>query len=103
MNAPDCCLTIIAPKAMEEELCDFLLEHPERMASVVLSPALGIGCNSVFVNARELVRGRSEQIRIEVLTASQDASVLLEAMSTLFQNSGVYSWQSPIQNFANQS
>jgi hypothetical protein len=102
MNAPDCCLTIIAPKAMEEDLCDFLLAHPEHMVSVVLSPALGIGCNSAFVNATELVRGRSAQIRFEVLTASHDARVLLDAMSTLFHNRGIYSWQMPIQGFANQ-
>lgn len=77
MNAPDCCLTLTAPKALEESLLDFLLEHDMLASDFTISEVAGHGRNTAYQSNAEKVRGHAQQVQMQIIMQHADAQTLL--------------------------
>ncbi|MDP1708794.1 MAG: DUF3240 family protein [Gammaproteobacteria bacterium] len=77
MNTPDCCLTLIAPKALEENLLDLLLEHDALASDFTISEVAGHGRTVAYQSNTEKVRGHARQVRMQIIMQHADAQTLL--------------------------
>lgn len=77
MNPPDCCLTLIAPKALEENLLDLFLEHEALAGGFMTSEVEGHGRNVTYQSMAEKVRGHARQVRMQIIMQHADAQTLL--------------------------
>jgi hypothetical protein len=91
---PDCdaCLKLILPRALEEQVVDFLLQHPEAAGAFIASGVDGHGSPEFMVSAGEEVRGRAERIKIEILTREPQARQLVQELRTLLPSAHVSYW-----------
>jgi hypothetical protein len=99
MNTIDCCLTLVAPIALEEALVDHLLEHPEWVSGYTITPAEGRGRAMHLHGEAEHVSGRSRRVVIETVLARADANALLLHLREALHHPEVAWWLSPVLEF----
>jgi len=77
MNTTDCCLTLIVPKALEENLLDLLLEHDALASDFTISEVAGHGRTVAYQSNAEKVRGHARQVQIQIIMQHADVQTLL--------------------------
>ncbi len=92
-------LTLVAPVALEEDLADFLLAHPEWAAGFTTLAALGHGASAHAQSIAEEVSGRVAQTQFQIVSDEAAARALLAALQTQSRIPGLAWWMSPITDF----
>jgi hypothetical protein len=99
MKRLDCSLTLVFPKALEEELIDSLLERPEWVRGFTISQVEGKGQVVRLSGVVEEVRGRARRVQIQTVLNCEDARALISHLKALLPNPEVAYWLSPIIEF----
>ena len=99
MKQLDCCLTIVFPKGLEENMIDHLLEHPELASGFTTYEVEGHGQATVYTSANEQVRGRARRVKMEVVMANEDAQALIAHFKESLQSREIAYWIAPINEF----
>lgn len=99
MKPRDCCLIIVFPKALEEELVDHLLEHPEWVTGFVIGQLEGTGQTVPLHGVAELVRGRSPRVQVQVVINREDAQALVAHFKESLPSKEVAYWTMPVLEF----
>lgn len=99
MNAPDCCLTLVFPKALEENLVDILLEHAALAGDFTTSVVEGHGSNIDYQNIAEQVRGRARRVQMNILLQRSVAQVLIDDLRNALPHTDIVYWITPVSEF----
>ena len=99
MNSPDCCLTLIVPKALEENLVDLLLEHEALADGFTASGVEGHGRNVVYQSSAEQVRGRAHQVKMQIIMRHADAQTLLHDIKQALPRANIVYYVTPLAEF----
>ena len=99
MKQLDCCLTIVFPRALEENLVDHLLTHPDMASGFTTSYVQGHGAGAAFHSAAEQVRGRTNRVQMQIVLDREDALSLIEHLKQELPNREVAYWISPVLEF----
>lgn len=99
MKQPDCCLTLVCHKLLEERLVDHLLEHPEWVSGFSVSPIQGHSQQEKLPSVLEQVRGRSQRIEIRTVLNREDAQALIAFLRTEEPNREIAYWLTPVLEF----
>lgn len=96
MNPLDCCLTLIAPKALEENMLDLLLEHETLAGGFTTSEVEGHGRNVTYQSSAEKVRGRAHQVEMKIIMQHADAQTLLQDIKQALPGSNILYCITPV-------
>jgi hypothetical protein len=99
VTPPDCCLTVIVPTTLEDDLVDCLLEHPEWVAGFVIERVEGTGQTFALTGLRERVRGRAPRFMVQVVMAREDAERLIAVLRAAFPTPDAAYWITPVLAF----
>ncbi|QDX82097.1 hypothetical protein B9N43_13075 [Denitratisoma sp. DHT3] len=88
----DACLKLILPRALEEQVVEFLLHRPQLAGAFVACAVDGHGSSRFMVSAGEEVRGRTERVKIEILTREDMARELVQELRALLPDTNVSYW-----------
>ena len=99
MKKPDCCLTIVFPKGLEENMIDHLLEHPELASGFTTYEVEGHGQVAVYHSVNEQVRGRAWRVKMEVVMDYEDAQTLISHFKESLPSRDIAYWIAPINEF----
>ena len=92
-------LTLSAPRALEDELLEQLLEHPEWVSGYTLIQAEGHSCCNQPLSVQEQVRGRAGRFVVQLVIEAEHAELLLEHLKQRFPKPDVAYWLTPVQGF----
>ena len=99
MKAANCCLTMVFPVVLEENVIDHLLEHPELASGFTTVEVEGHGQGSVYRSASEQVRGRARRVKMEIVMHFDDAQELVAHLKESLPSREVAYWIAPISEF----
>jgi hypothetical protein len=99
MTTPNCCLTIVLPRALEEDAIDVMLAHPQWVTGFTVSQTEGAGRSVQFRGTGEHVRGRSRRVQLQVVLDEGDARNLLVALQEAFPGRPIAYWLTPVVEF----
>lgn len=99
MKNIDCCLIIVLPKNLEENLVDHLLEHPELASGFTTSYVDGHGAGAAFHSSAEQVRGRAHRVQMQIVMNREDAATLVAHLKEELPNREVAYWITPVMEF----
>jgi len=99
MKQPDCCLTLVFSKALEEDMIDHLLEHPELACGFTTCEVEGHGQVAVYHSVNEQVRGRARRVKMEVAMEHEDAQTLIAHFKETLPSRDIVYWITPINEF----
>ena len=99
MKTLDCCLTIVLPQPLEEDLVDHVLEHPDWVSGFVIGRMEGSGQSLPLRGLAERVRGRSPRVQLQVVMARAEARELIETLKAAFPSAEVAYWLTPVLEF----
>ncbi|MHB0985892.1 MAG: DUF3240 family protein [Sulfuricella sp.] len=99
MKQADCCLTVVFPVALEENILDHLLEHPELASGFTTYEVEGHGQGAVYPSVNEQVRGRARRMKMEVVMAHDDAQALIAHFKASLPSREVAYWMTPVGEF----
>lgn len=92
-------LTLAAPRALEEELMEQLLAHPEWASGFTLSHAEGHSHRHEHLSVQEQVRGRAARVRVEIVLETVQAQILVAHLGQRFPRPDVAWWTVPVAEF----
>lgn len=92
----DAMLTLAIPVALEEDVLDFLLLHPQWAAGFSIIDAQGVGQGASLHSTIEKVQGRSKRKLVIIVGFDAGLRLLLQALSKEIRNSDVAYWISPV-------
>lgn len=90
------CLTLVLPSALEEQVIDHLLQHPEWIGPFTAHPADGHGAPSAIASPEEQVRGRAHRVRIEILIDAAHAQDLIAHLQEDLRGADIFWWLTPV-------
>jgi hypothetical protein len=93
------CLTIVLPKAFEEDLLDRLLEHPEWAPGFTSTDVSGHGRAVPCHGPAEEVRGRAARVQVQVVLDAAHAQGLLEYLKQHLHSGDIVYWLAPVTEF----
>ena len=96
---PDCVLTVVVPVALEEELIDHLLEHPEWVTGFTITAVEGKGQAVRLHGVVEEVRGRSRRVQVQTVINRGSAQALIAHLRDTLPNPEVAYWLVPALEF----
>lgn len=99
MKHPDCCLTLVFPKGLEDNMIDHLLEHTELASGFTTVEVDGHGQAAVYHSIGERVRGRTRRVKMEVLLTRADAEALIPHFKESLPSREIIWWISPLHAF----
>ena len=99
MKQPDCCLTLFFSKALEEDMIDHLLDHPELACGFTTYEVEGHGQVAVYHSVNEQVRGRARRVKMEVAMEQEDAQTLIAHFKETLPSRDIVYWITPINEF----
>ncbi len=99
MNSPDCCLTLIVPKALEDNLLDALLEHETLTMEFTTFEVEGHGRNVIYQSSAEKVRGRAHRIELKIIMHHVDAQTLLRDIKQALPRADIVYYMTPVTEF----
>ncbi len=92
-------LTLAAPRALEEELLEQLLAHPEWASGFTRYEAEGGSHRGAPLSVQEQVRGRSARFAVQIVLEAEQAQTLLAHLKERFPKRDVAYWLSPVIEF----
>jgi len=99
MKEANCRLSMVFPVALEENIIDHLLEHPELASGFTTVEVEGHGQGSVYRSASEQVRGRARRVKMEVVMNSEDAKELVAHLKEALPTREIAYWIGPVHEF----
>ncbi len=99
MNSPNCCLTLIVPTALEEDMVDLLLEHEALTRGFITSEVEGHGRNVTYQSMAEKVRGRAHQVEMKIIMQHADAQILLRDIKQALPRANIVYYMTPVTEF----
>lgn len=103
MNQHNCLLTLSLPAALEEEVLDFLQEHPEWVSGFSVVHAEGFGSGSRLRSTLEQVRGRAQRVMVQTVMNDTDCTPLTQALFAQFPSDEIAWWTTPVSGFGRLS
>lgn len=101
MKRIDTSLNLVLPRALETQVVDRLLQHPQWVGPFTTHRVEGHGDTEGIESAMEQVRGRAERVRIEILMDASHVAELLQDLRTELPNHAVVWWLSPVLEAGN--
>lgn len=89
------CLLLLAPRALEEKLLDFLLSTPG-LGACVSQPASRFGLDPALLNPREQVLGQGDALLAQVFVDAPQRDSLIAELREHFRGSGLRYWLLPV-------
>jgi predicted outer membrane protein len=99
MKPADCCLTVVFPKALEENMIDLVLSHPDLASGFTTFDVEGHGQGAVYRSANEQVRGRARRMKLEMVMNGEDARKMVADMKQALPNPEIAYWIQPVNEF----
>lgn len=99
MSAEFACLTLIAGRALREELFDFLSEQRDLVSGFTASDAAGHGPDVRLQTPEERVRGHADELMVRTILDVQEAAQLLQRLKAAFAGSRIVYWIMPVSEF----
>lgn len=99
MNMKNCCLTLVFPQSLEENVVDFLLSQATLASGFTTIKIEGHGRNSKLQSLLEQVRGRARRVQMNVVMNDEDARSLLLSLREELGNADIVYWISPVIEF----
>jgi len=96
MKRLDTCLSLILPRALETQVVDSLLQHPQWVGPFITSHVEGHGDVENIGSPAEQVRGRAARLKIEILTEAGHAEALIAHLAEDLRGANVFWWVSPV-------
>lgn len=93
---PNACLTLVLPSALEEQVIDHLLRHPEWIGPFTAHAADGHGAPGAIASPVEQVRGRAHRVRIEILIDAAHARELIAHLQDELRGADLFWWLAPV-------
>jgi hypothetical protein len=98
-NEFDLVLTLVLPAALEEDVLDHLLAHPEWVTGFTTATAEGFGRNALLQTTAEQIRGRARRRVVTLLVANATLEPLLESLRGAFRSQEMAYWTTPLLGF----
>jgi hypothetical protein len=99
LPAPDCLLTLALPRALEEEVLDTLMAHPELASGFTVLQGQGMGTHVELASAMEQVQGRARRVFVQVALAQARVPALIEILQQALENPRITYWVVPLLAF----
>jgi len=94
---PLCRLTLVFPAALEDQVIDELLEHPEWVIGFTAWPVDGHREGLAYESAAERVRGRLRALRLDTVLARENADRLLPHLKATLPRADIVWWTEPVE------
>lgn len=95
----DCVMTLALPVALEEEVLDFLLGHPEWVGGFSVVDAQGMGRGAHLHSTMEKVKGRARRRLVSLLLRQVDVEPLVAGLKLEFGGTEMVYWAAPLIAF----
>ncbi|MCL2524083.1 MAG: DUF3240 family protein [Betaproteobacteria bacterium] len=95
----DCEMTLAFPRDLEEQVVDFLLDHPQWIRGFSLIDAEGMGRGAGLRSAMEKVKGRARRRLMNILLRNEDIAPLVAALRQEFHTPEMAYWVIPLHSF----
>jgi hypothetical protein len=92
-------MTLAFPLMLEEQIIDFLLDHPQWIHGFSLVEAQGMGRGAGLRSAMEKVKGRAQRRLMILLLRNEDVTPLVEALREEFHSPDMAYWVIPLLSF----
>ena len=99
MKTPNVCLTLIFPKALEEDVAEHFQKRPDVVGGFTLAHVEGYSAGAGFQTAAEQVHGRGARVQVQLLVDREDAVDILARLKSELRRSDVAYWIVPIVEF----
>lgn len=96
---PDCLLTLAIPHALQEEMLDSLIQHPELAPGFTVLQAQGMGTHVALANPMEQVLGRARRVLVQVALQRARLPELIAALRRDLENPRIRYWVTPLLEF----
>ena len=93
------CLTLIAGRALRDELFDYLSEQRDLVSGFTASDAAGHGPDVRLLTSSEQVKGHADELMVRTVLPAQEAAQLLERLKAAFTGSRIVYWVMPVSEF----
>lgn len=90
------CLNLAFPVALEDDVTDYLLAHPQCIGNMSIVRAEGLGQGLALRNAIERVRGRAAQVVLQMVLPEDLAMKLLGDLKNDLSNAEIAYWLIPV-------
>jgi Protein of unknown function (DUF3240) len=101
MKHLDVCLKLVLPSALNDQILDQLLKHPEWAGPFITHRVEGHGDPESIASVAEQVRGCAERVQIEILMNSAHVPDLLSQLRAGLSSAEVVWWLSPVRETGN--
>ena len=95
----DCMMTLALPLELEEQIIDFLLDHPQWVSGFSLVDAQGMGSGVGLKSTMEKVKGRARRRLVNILMQNDNVMQLVEALREEFHSPTMAYWVTPLLSF----
>lgn len=95
----DTLLTLTLPAALEDDVLDFLLDHPEWAGGYTVTDAHGMGRGMRLSSTMEQVQGRRRSRQVAIAGEAAHLRLLLAALAQQIPSSEVSYWLLPMTEF----
>jgi hypothetical protein len=92
----DASLKLTLPKALEAQVIDHLLKHPEWVGPFITHRVEGHGNPDGIASVAEQVRGRAERVQIEILLDASHARDLIDHLRENLPSPDIVWWLSAV-------
>ena len=92
----DCLFTLVLPAALEEDVLDILLAHPQWVSGFSVLQGHGMGADARLVSAMEQVQGRARRVLVQATMRQHDVPALLQALRAQMASPEVAYWATPL-------
>lgn len=99
MKPKNCLLTLIFPKAIEEQMVALMLMQHELASGFTTTDVEGHGRNTSLQSMGEKVRGRARRVQMKVVLNDADVPALLAHLKEKLGNADIVYWLCPVMEF----
>lgn len=93
------CLNLAFPRALEDDLTDYLLGHPQGIEGMTIMRAEGLGQGLELRDATERVRGRAARLAVQMVLPAEVALRLIADLKRDMPNADVAYWLMPVLDY----
>jgi len=101
MKRLNCCLKLVLPRALETQLIDCLLQHPQWVGPFITRYVEGHGDPESIESPAEQVRGCAARLEIEILMDADHVADLLRQLRAELPSRDVVWWVIPVTGVGN--
>jgi hypothetical protein len=96
VNQDLCRLTLVFPAALEDQLVDELLEHPDWVIGFNSWPVDGHMEGLAYTTTAERVRGRLRAVRLDTVLSRAHAALLVPHLKAALPRADILWWTEPV-------